>query len=580
MVAEREGNGMGNFVFKRKFEIFEFLVIPTELLIVGFFVRLDPDPLHSGFVYAQALAVKQGLLPAKNFISPYGLVGPFLNGIWVKFVNDSLLSLLLLYGIITIACGFMLQKFISRIISLRIAILANFVWVFTLSTAMPWPSLLTTFLSLLGIYLLYSHSESLKDSYKGSYLFLGPVVLSFQLAILTRIHLVVTPIVVSCFLVIFRKSINKRFVRQWFLWNIAAGLVLLLVLVATGILRPFINQVVIWPLTKFENPHLNLSFVGSLIWFPASLVFMYILISTYSWINSRNQSLKVNLVPVLLTIALFWGIHELSQHNYYGQKTDTLKSLPGIIKNASNNFQFLPFMASCMVCLIGLPYINFVHLNQRLSRPPSDLFQIWLINALAVTGFVQLYPLHDNAHLWFVAPLIVIPAIFSLVKIYGATSEHHRSLTKIIACFVVIQLCIFAKNTEVIRVNMHSSELNGLMASPNYSKSTDNTLLLLDKAVKSRDLRNKCAASLFSVSDRKYRSIDGNFSQGFFSNLTTTEPVVDPSSKQPSQIFICGIDSLQIQKMVNLGYRMDFKVSYPSNDVRNTIVYNVLFDRP
>jgi hypothetical protein len=62
---------------------FVILLATIESIFIFLFLRLDPDPYHSGFVYSQALAVKDGLLPAKEFISPYGIISPLLNGLWV-----------------------------------------------------------------------------------------------------------------------------------------------------------------------------------------------------------------------------------------------------------------------------------------------------------------------------------------------------------------------------------------------------------------------------------------------------------------------------------------------------------------
>ena len=114
-----------------------------------FHICIDPGLYHSGFVYAQSIEVKNELFLNLNFFSPFGIAGTLLNGLWLGLTTDSPMSLLLLYGLITVVIGYLLQIDLRNCIPENLPKLIKLTWVATLATAMPWPSLLTTFFYLL-----------------------------------------------------------------------------------------------------------------------------------------------------------------------------------------------------------------------------------------------------------------------------------------------------------------------------------------------------------------------------------------------------------------------------------------------
>jgi hypothetical protein len=102
---------------------------------------------------------------------------------------------------------------------------------------------------------------------------------------------------------------------------------------------------------------------------------------------------------------------------------------------------------------------------------------------------------------------------------------------------------------------------------------------LLDRYVSGRDLRNTCKASLFSVAGRKYRSIDGNFSDNFFGLFVTSTPVVDPTPRKPNLIFECGINATKRDLYVSEGYEVLFEVPHVVDSSKSQEIFNVLFKR-
>ena len=301
------------------------------------FLKRDPDPFHSGFVYSQSIAVSDGLLPNRNFLSPYGLIGPLLNGFWLHTVDNSLLSLLFLYGIVTLLSGYIMGKELSRHTSPITGHLLSTVWIFSFATAMPWPSILTTFLTMISIILLLRNREKVFSPYSDQHLYLIPVVLFLDLAILTRIHLGITPLLISVYIFFKRKSLNSAFVKTWFYLQAVFCVSILLVLSLLGVLKPFINQVIFWPLTKFENPSLNFSFLASFIWFPVALFLITFLTLIVFRSTRESSSIFSIVISVLPSLSILYLLYFFSKFEFLGSDITTLKTFPGFIKTASVN---------------------------------------------------------------------------------------------------------------------------------------------------------------------------------------------------------------------------------------------------
>jgi hypothetical protein len=104
-------------------------------------------------------------------------------------------------------------------------------------------------------------------------------------------------------------------------------------------------------------------------------------------------------------------------------------------------------------------------------------------------------------------------------------------------------------------------------------------MALLGDNLNGRVLRNNCIDSLFSVSNGKYVSIDGNFSSNSFGNFTDNVPVVDPNLSQPTFIFECRISVSRIQEILGEGSSIVFQYPELTNDQTTESSFNVLFKK-
>lgn len=552
------------------------LVVGLETLFVYFHVRNDPDPYHSGFVYAQSIAVQNGLLPQINFLSPYGVVGPLINGLWLELTSDSLLSLLLLYGFITVVIGYLIQVNVRMFAPEILAKLLNFSWVITLATAMPWPSILTTLFTLSAVTILLKfHSDTRSDSFK-NHLFLIPMVALLYAAVLSRIHLVITPVLISLVILCYRKNFSGAFIRNWFAINLTTFGFVIFGLHSFKMLSGFIDQVIVWPLTQFESPPINASFMASFIWFPISLLIVYIF--TKFAVKSQVSTNRIySNISVFLIIFFFFFIYLLSVHDYGSANINTLKTSAGFLSNLSVNLQFILGYSS--ISYLSLGFLFFVKRSRgkvRLVLSNLDLTSSLMI-ILVITGLIQLYPLHDNVHLWFVTPLFLGPTIFFIRLLSKRSLQIFRALALLLCCFIPIQSVAFFHFLSERRVPLTSYELRGMYAEDYVQINVDETMKLLNSKLTVRNLRNNCIASLYSTSNGKFHSIDGNFSANFFGNFVSSVPVVDPISQEPTYLFECQINEEAIEEVRLQGWDIAFQRELIGRGGSPTSLYNVLF---
>jgi hypothetical protein len=555
------------------------IVFVLGVLKSFFFLRIDLDAQHSGFVYAQSIAFSNGLLPNKNFFSPYGVVGPAINGLWLKLTTDSLLSLLLLYGLITVLTGYLIQRNTSRYVGGPIGILLNITWVFIMATTIPWPSVLSTFLCLVSFTILIENTQRFKSHTKVSNWFLIPVVIALHLAVFTRIQLIFAPVAISLYLICKRKDLNWTTVRFWFLTNFISGSIILTTLTVLGILNPFIEQVIHWPLTEFGHPAFDLSWWASLVWFPLSLLLLISI--TYLGLIIFEYKNKFNIIVFALVISsVFFMFYIISITEFSDARTNTLRTFPGFIKNASINFQFIVCYSSAMIFLVGSGY-RLLFTRRNLYTKIHEFFELnhFIILVIGFTGLSQLYPLRDNVHLWFVSPFLIISASYYFGRVQKKRILINKSLTLVLSCLLLIEFVALGRYVLIDREPLKSYELRGLISNSKLQFGIDDSMALLGDNLNGRVLRNNCIDSLFSVSNGKYVSIDGNFSSNSFGNFTDNVPVVDPNLSQPTFIFECRISVSRIQEILGEGSSIVFQYPELTNDQTTESSFNVLFKK-
>jgi hypothetical protein len=564
-------NRLGN-----KFWVFAVPAIAIESFFLFFYLRNDPEPYHSGLIYAQSIAVSQGLLPNRDFLSPYGITGPLLNGTLFKFADSSLLNLLIFYGLLIITTGLVLYKSISKKIGRINAFALNLVWVMTFTTTLPWPSLLTTFLTLLAFHLvIHSNLDSCAPSAVIKVKIFTAVLL-LQLATLTRIHLIAALFFVTLILLFLA---GKPIYYIWIKFNLLVAGLLVGLMIKTDVLEGYIIQVIVWPLTGFSKPPMTLGLYFSFVWFPLLSILAYALFWTIRRILAINHkgpmfsALGCLVFMVVLTIYLLSSVNTTSA-------PPTIRSWLGLIAVVKSNLQVLLGFVAVFGFAVFTSNLIIKHLSRWKSRPLSPAISInnLLAMSMGTTALIQLFPLHDNVHIWFVTPLLV----FAFVELIDKDFFSFKSKLSIavLASFLLLnQLTFWGKSMQIERVPLVSSELTGMYGTPEFSQVVDATMIQMDKIGRSRILRNECMSALYSISNRNFISIDGNFIGNFFEAFTDYMPIVDPQEKDPDYIFKCNSNLEDRDMMLKMSYKIHFKISTLLQDSAGNDLYNVLYMR-
>jgi len=547
-----------------------------EAISLYLHLRNDPEPYHSGLVYAQSIAASQGLLPTRDFLSPYGITGPLLNGVLLKFTDRSLLSLLLIYGLLTIVTGLVLYTSIAARLGKINAFGLNFIWAMTFVTTLPWPSLLTTLLVLIAFNLLIHSNLETSDFNTKIRIRLCLAGLLMQLAILTRVHLAVALFLVTLVLILKAK---KSIWLVWVKFNLIIAAVIVGLMIQADVLEGYIGQVIVWPLTSFTKPPMTLGLYFSFIWFPLLSLLAYSLFLVFRHaIAIKSIRNKYSLIGFVITMAMLI-IYGLSIVNV-AAAPPTIRSWLGFISVFKSNSQvILGFVASFLFAILSVRYllIYFQNLIARLNLGKNTLNKLISI-CMGVTALIQLFPLHDNVHIWFVTPLLIF-AVVELVEERFFNFQNRVAIALISSVLILNQFSIFGKTLLIERVPLVSQEFIGMYGTPDFAQVVDKTMIEIDKLGPSRVLRNNCMSAVYSVSNRSFISIDGNFLGNILEAFTDNVPIVDPQLNEPEFLFYCNTNLDEKDILNNQDFNVKFAIPTLLNDKVGDPLFNVLYYR-
>jgi len=562
--------------FANRFWMFAGPITLIEAVSLYFHLRNDPEPYHSGLVYAQSIAASQGLLPNRDFLSPYGITGPLLNGVLLKLTDKSFLSLLLIYGFLTIVTGLVLYASTAARLGKVNAFGLNFIWVMTFVTTLPWPSLLTTLLVLLAFNLIIHSNLETCDINSKIRIRLFFAALLMQFAILTRIHLAIALVLVT---LVFILKAEKSIWLVWSKFNVIIAGVIITLMIQADVLESYIGQVIIWPLTSFTKPPMTLGLYFSFIWFPLLSLLVYLLFVVFRHgMAIENKRKRYSLVGFVFILAMLI-IYGLSNVNA-AAAPPTIRSWLGFISVFKSNSQVIVgFVACFLFVILGVRFLaklfqnSIVHLNLG-----KNLLNKLISICMGVTALIQLFPLHDNVHIWFVTPLLIF-AVVELVEKKFFSFRNRIAIALISSILILNQFSVFGKTLQIDRVPLVSQEFIGMYGTPDFADVVDRTMTELDKLGPSRVLRNNCMSAVYSISNRKFISIDGNFLGNIFEAFTDYVPIVDPQSKEPELLFYCNISLNEKGFLNNQNFSVKFAIPTMLNDEAGNRLFNVLYYR-
>lgn len=508
------------------------IVFLMQFVILGFVMRLDPDPHHDGILYGAAVSIRNGGFPNRDAFAQYGPLVPELQGLWLRFFGPSLfeirLQALLIFMIASIAIWYVSKNFLPG----SVALILSSGWALTIPSVLPWPTIYSTCFAMASMLSLVDMKNRKIQIGKFRVLISGGLI---AIGTFGRIHLVAIFVLVLSYLLLNRSLRRQAFF--WFAGFISTMTVILSFLLLNGALNSFITQCVTWPFGRYAGPVINKSYLVGLMWYPAVAITFIMLLYLFSTSIYRKIPYLLSLLIPILIFTFFFIVSRIQRTGYLSLRNPRVL-LIDYGKNMMNSLDYTA--AFIMFITIALMFVR--------HEKFSSFQKIGILYSLGIVS--QLYPLYDVNHLWLIAPLF----ISSLLMVYG-DSTHKYNLKSSnsdiliigLSCALLLQIFVFI---SVDRVKFNSASLQGMYAPKDFAVQLDETLLNLEKHLSSKSASFDCSNGL-------YAGAGGNY-------LASSEQFVNwgPNpelTKSGRRLFVCAIPSKKVQSYLDLGYRIEFK---------------------
>ena len=368
------------------FDILVFLIGCLSFVFSWIESSVNLDSHHWGFMYAQALDIKRGLVPHKDALIAYGYLTTWIQGISLSLFGERLISI----GIMT-SIFYSLSLFLSYRIFLKF--LPKYISFFSVCTIFllhgyiiyPWANYFSYTFELLSLLLFFGETISIKNIFSSGF-FLG---LSF-LCRYSSIPAILPPF---CMLLFFNPLLQKEPGEQmfnktpFFIGGFLTPVILffLLLIYEGGLSDFFIQNKAI--ATSFGR----ISSVSTLIFFPIKLVLLRTIIHDGRAPEFRSFLLTINFFFSLLTLLYFYNAS-------FRKKLSTRENI---------------VLSSCLVTLFG--YLNSVHIYDMFRLVNGSSLGIGIAAYVLMETFRMPIPSDEPWKKRYVKTLILMSVFFTYI---------------------------------------------------------------------------------------------------------------------------------------------------------------------
>lgn len=530
-------------------------------LAIVFQYLWNPDPHHDGIMLTAAIAVKDGLLPNRDFFAQYGPMAPLIQGHALGLFGSSLTGLRIFTAFLLIATGAMVAYRTYQVFGIKYALLIFFIWSLTGPMGLPWSSVISTFLLTLVLFTSFG--------IKGQELILRPRPFLFasQLLIwgsLVRVHLVVVAFLVLIVLVIYRHHFPNNLYLKWSLLSGVNIITALVALHVTGILGPYIEQSFVWAFEHYASPAVTLSYLSGLIWFLLVPLTSVLLGCVAVVLSERTRFVRfpvITMVFVTTVTALFLasGIEKSDSDSLF----DIRFFIPELLRRLLLTVNYVPLMFS--VIIFGLLIFKKSPALLKLNVNHT------LVAAIAIGTAAQLYPLFDPWHLWMISPVFLISTVL-IAQRFLVTSRMDFGISFVSLVIVLTLSLNFASNFDSQRYTFKSSTLQGMSSSRDDAVFLDRTLMKLQFHNKEeRKILFLCGDGLYASASGHFLSQDSMFVNWGIKPLRITS--------ETELIFLCEVSRVTIGAYLDNGWRMRFIEPNGHLNFKNERLFNSLIER-
>lgn len=524
------------------------------------------DPHHDGYILGSAAAVADGLPVHSGAFSQYGPVTPWIAGSFLKLTSISVLNLRVLSAILTFLIYLSLERILKKLdFSKSTARLVSISWILinhVTSTAFSgafflWPSLVSTLLLLLSLNLVL---ESIEKKYSKSLLFLSGTLIAF--AFFTRIQSILVVIILISLSLLLRRQLKNVLVISL---GVSVGIILVLIyLTNLGAFPDYWDQVIRWPATTYPslgsgNNYNRFQFVLYLTLPIACLIYFWL--AEKFLLNKRGLKFLISLIFLGLIIFV---ISNLSGELLNSDENTYVRLIVG---DQLNRIIFWPIY----LCFLGTFVIALLISIPKLRRVEFDNLKSIYITSFGLSVTPQIFPQPDIAHLWWIAPLLIPPALLLARSFQIDLVAFERSSYPILIAALI-------SSTFYLQKDWARYEYKPLVGTYAYKTKVESVKVYepLTQYLLKENALFLCHDGLHAIASQRYAAIDqwfvdwGPTKQTNFGFINLTNE--DPRLKLTRNIVVCDKDKVAVEK---ISETVKMKIIY-FDEVKNGDTYRSL----
>ena len=453
----------------------------------------------------------------------YGPLNPFVQGLWLRFTENSLLSLRIFNSILLTVIGLLIylgtKKFLGKLSALLISLVWAFGNPFTTTPTLPWPNVLLTLFLIVSIFLLRKAEEA-----KYFYLFITGIVLTLSIQI--RVVAVISLVAVTFTILIVKKN-RLRSLIYFYLGIMLMAFISLIVILKLDMWSEFYNQTIVYgfSLSHTDRPIRGLINLRVVLYGTIFIIIIYTLLKLQLK-NSRSTSSRVLRIIILsgsFGLIIFSGTIQQSRN----QNNSASLNMAANAKLFLENFIFMP--QYFIVFIVILIVIRSIFKQREFNNSNFMPF------VASVSSLSQLYPGAHPSRIWFVIPALVIgaaPEIENLIRV------HKKNILKVtnflfLSTFISL-LIVFYIQSQLFRFNYQNSILIGMQGKKEIVIPVDKTFANIEKFAKKGKIEFRCLDGIYSVSGRSYLSVDNQY--------VILLPPITHTKSDANQIFYCHVE--------------------------------------
>jgi hypothetical protein len=501
--------------------------------------RLDPEPHHDGYLLATAIAARDGLIPHTQVFNQYGPISSSLLALPLNLGYGPLLTIRISIAVLLVVSCLLVVSIMSKVGHTLAGTIGIVVWVsispdwtvtysnYTFVGQWPWPNVVFSFFSLLGLNLFLAGTINIKSQRRRKSRFSLSLFASgfiFSVAVTTRVTAGVV-LFIGLIILLALGKIKMCFASKdvaTFLLGIFVGLTsFILSLMHLRISYSYLVDTVIGPMNS-SSP----TSIGSFLWTIFQPVIGAYLAIVIIWIfykvlvaYSASQAISLALITTAMSAFLFAAHGWLSLPDILPKEFFVPWGKDGLF-NAQVN---LPLY----VALFTIPFVS-VFLFMGFARAPKATsnysfvghwqaggnrlreFQVLAIGVLATCLLFGSYPLGDLLHIWWSTPLALAFLVSQFSKVELLKLNFIPFCTASLLPFVMIGTAHLIKQNNVDRNMLNSPALSGMLVSQNYYHDYMSANIFMEKH-SSKDIVFMCDDGLFSVWNNYWQSSGPDF---------------------------------------------------------------------